>query len=213
MTSATSGRVLTLPNVISAIRLLLIAPIGWLIVVRTHPVATVVLVVVFGLSDWADGRIARRLGQESRLGKALDPVADRLGVAVLVVTLTVAGDLPWGVPAAIVATDLVVGGVTTVRRARWDELFVSWVGKIRTACIMLGLAAMVVGRIPGFGWSLEAGRVLVILGAVLHVVAGVGYLRQLLAPRPPRPARGLPQGRGAAGEPTASRRRGGGSAR
>lgn len=184
MPEAAAGRVLTLPNVISVLRLLLIAPIVLVILDGTRPLATLVLVVVFGLSDWADGQLARRLGQESRLGKALDPVADRLGVAVLVVALTVAGDLPWGVPAAIVATDLVVGAVTAGRRGRWDDLFVSWVGKARTACIMLGLAALVLGRVPGFAWGVEAGRVLVVLGAALHVVAGVGYLRQLLEPRP-----------------------------
>ncbi|WP_054822009.1 CDP-alcohol phosphatidyltransferase family protein [Arthrobacter sp. JCM 19049] len=61
-----------------------------------QPVLTLVLAAIFGTTDWVDGFLARHLNQTSSFGQILDPIADRIGVALILVALTIAGLLPGG---------------------------------------------------------------------------------------------------------------------
>jgi len=73
----------TLPNLITLLRLGLVVPIVIFVLHHAQPVLTVVLLAVFGASDWIDGYLARALNQVSATGAVLDPVADRVGVATI----------------------------------------------------------------------------------------------------------------------------------
>ena len=75
---AVSRRVLTIPNVISVIRLAGVPLFLWLVLVPEADGWALAVLFVSGLTDYADGYLARRLNQTSRLGEILDPVADRL---------------------------------------------------------------------------------------------------------------------------------------
>ncbi len=89
--------VLTVPNVLSFIRLLGIPVFCWLILVGWD-LAAVIMLAVFGVTDWFDGYLARTLKQRSRLGTRLDPIADRLYILAAVVVLLVRGIVPVVVP-------------------------------------------------------------------------------------------------------------------
>ena len=80
-TDVQTDRILTLPNIISFVRLLGVPVFLWLILVPQADGWALVVLVLSGISDWADGKIARATGQISRLGQILDPVADRLYIA------------------------------------------------------------------------------------------------------------------------------------
>ena len=80
--------ILTIPNVVSFVRLLAIPAFCVLIILR-HDVAAVVLLAAFGATDWVDGFLARRLKQRTALGAKLDPIADRLYIIAAVVSLLV----------------------------------------------------------------------------------------------------------------------------
>lgn len=84
----------TLPNAITLLRFALVLPITAMLIRDAAPAATLVLLMIFGISDWVDGFLARKLNQTSRVGAALDPIADRVGVAVIVLTLVISGRLP-----------------------------------------------------------------------------------------------------------------------
>lgn len=177
--SATARDWCTLPNAITLVRLLLTLPICVLIVFGTRPVLTLVLVVVFGASDWVDGYLARKLGQTSRFGAVFDPVADRLGVVLVVLALTVAGLLPWWIPALIAATDLALG-IFALALKRTAELAVNRLGKIRTAVLMVGLVLVLIGAVPGAEIVALPALWLTATGAALHAVAGIEYGRSLV---------------------------------
>ncbi|MBO7690301.1 MAG: CDP-alcohol phosphatidyltransferase family protein, partial [Clostridia bacterium] len=68
---------LTIPNLLSAIRILLI-PVFLVLFLKGHYVAAVIVLVINGLTDTYDGKIARKFNQVSNLGKLLDPIADKL---------------------------------------------------------------------------------------------------------------------------------------
>jgi cardiolipin synthase (CMP-forming) len=167
----------TVPNLVTAVRFALVVPITVLLLEGAHPLGAAVLAAVFGASDWVDGFLARRLGQTSRLGEALDPIADRTGVACIAVALAVVGAVPWWVVAVFPAVDLVVGGVYLARRRRIE---VTVVGKVRTGAAMAGVFAVMVGLAPGLSPLLPVGQAALAVGAVLHVGAGVRYVREML---------------------------------
>lgn len=169
----------TLPNLITLLRLGLVVPIVILILNRDHPGLTVVLLAIFGASDWIDGYLARALNQVSATGAVLDPVADRVGVATIALALAVAGHLSLGVVLTIAAVDAALAVTYLVTRpARAPK--VSRVGKVRTAVLMAGLALIGVSLVPALHPVGAAGRVLCVVGAFLHAVAGFGYVRALL---------------------------------
>lgn len=169
----------TIPNLVTVIRFVLIVPIVALLLSGAQPLTAATLTVLFGATDWVDGFLARRLGQETRLGEILDPIADRLGIGCLGIALTIIGAIPWTVIIVILLVDLIVGSVSLARH-RNHQLLVTWIGKIRTALIMISASAVTVGLIPGMGLALLIGQAGLVVGALLHIAAGVGYLRQLL---------------------------------
>lgn len=79
----------TLPNLITLMRLALAIPIAILTVQGDWPLLTVVLLIGFAASDWVDGYLARKLEQTSSVGALLDPIADRVGIGVIVGALVV----------------------------------------------------------------------------------------------------------------------------
>lgn len=173
----------TVPNVVTVARLALIVPIVVLVVQGVRPVLALVLLVLFGATDWVDGFLARRLGQTSAVGTVLDPIADRVGVVSIVVSFVVAGRLALWVPLVVVLVDVGLGVLYLARRAGKPP-GVTWLGKIRTALLMVGLALLGVSLIPTGLPFAAAGQALCALGAGLHLLAGLGYLRVLLARRP-----------------------------
>ena len=96
-----SDRVLTVPNLLSLLRLLLVPVFAWAIITRRDGLAFAVL-AVSGITDYLDGALARRWGQVSRVGQLLDPVADRLYILSTLVGLGLREIVPWWVVGLIV---------------------------------------------------------------------------------------------------------------
>lgn len=174
----------TVPNAVTALRLFLVVPIVMLLVSGSHPVIALALVVVFASTDWLDGLLARKLGQTSRVGEIFDPVADRLGIGAVGATLAIIDVIWWWIIAVVVIADFCVL-VSTLARHKRHQLRVSRIGKFRTGLILLSIASAVFGLIPGFGGLLTLGQIGVAIGALLHVVAAGGYIRQLFEGKTP----------------------------
>src|ERR1700761_6547750 len=91
--SAKDARILTVPNVITLIRLACVPLFVWLLA-DDELLAAAGLLAVLGATDWVDGWVARRFDQGSNLGKVFDPVADRILLLVAGVALVVQGSVP-----------------------------------------------------------------------------------------------------------------------
>ena len=179
---APSSRVVTLPNLISAIRILLIPLFVALIVDPDTTTAGLILFGVVVATDWVDGLIARRTGQVSELGKVLDPVADRLAIAAGLIALAIRGAFPWWAAALILVRDVAVFAVGVAVVWRGDvRVEVRWIGKIATFSLMtaipfvswgaLGLPLAEAGTV--IGWAAFA------VGIVEYYVAAFAYLRDI----------------------------------
>jgi len=179
---APSSRVATVPNLISAIRILLIPVFVALIV---DPDTTTAGLILFGLvvaTDWVDGLVARRTGQVTELGKVLDPVADRLAIAAGLIALAIRGVFPWWAALAILVRDVAVFAVGVVVLVRSGvRVEVRWIGKIATFSLMTAIPFVAWGALglPLAEAATVIGWASFTVGIVEYYVAAFGYLRDV----------------------------------
>ena len=182
-----SSAILTIPNIISFIRIAFI-PVFFVLIINDP--TTFWGLVLFGLvvaTDWVDGLIARRTGQVSELGKILDPVADRLSIAAGLIAFVVRGVFPLWAAVLILARDIVVliAGLVFVsgKHLRVD---VRWIGKVATFSLMCSIPWIAWGNLGYFlaPMVLVAGWVSYAVGIVEYYIAAfvyVGDIRRALA--------------------------------
>jgi len=179
-----SNRVVTLPNLLSFLRLLMVPLFVWLALVPEADGWAVVVLVVSGVTDWLDGQIARRWNQMSRVGELLDPVADRLFVLSALGVLGVREIVPWWLVATLVARDAFMLVLQAALRARgFAPLPVHYVGKAATACLLYALPMLLLT--DGSGTAADLLRPVAWAftwwGAVLYWWAAVLYAEQASA--------------------------------
>ncbi len=183
-------RIWTIPNAISMARLIGVPVFLWLVLgVQTMAGDwwAVGLLMLSGFSDWLDGKIARALNQQSRLGEILDPAADRLYIVATVIALAVRDIIPWWLVALLAARELLMAGVLlALRRQGWGTLQVSFVGKTATLCLLYAFPLLLLGaHVAGYAETARvAGWTFVIWGSALYWCAAVLYMvqaRRLLA--------------------------------
>lgn len=169
-------RTVTLPNAITLARFLLVGPVCWMVLSGTAAGTwtPVVLLALWASTDWVDGLLARVLDQRSRLGEILDPLADRVGITALMLSLAIGGAVPWWQLGVIVTVDALVI-LFAHRAAREGSLTVSWVGKVRTAVLLVAIVLLVLG-VSVFPAVLALAQGLLLAGVMLHVAAGIGYI-------------------------------------
>jgi len=139
------------PNVISLIRLALIPVFIWLLVIAEYGWAGVLLAII-GTTDWIDGYLARRLGQVTEVGKFLDPLADRIAVAVAVIGGLVTGVLPAAFAIALIVREVLIGaGAIYGWTHGVRQLDVRYLGKLATLLLYVSVASFYGG--VGFDWS------------------------------------------------------------
>lgn len=161
------GRVLTAPNVLTLARLLAI-PIILLLLLARMDGAAVVVFVAAAVTDYLDGRLARRRGGVgvSLLGAVLDPVADRLMLSSIAAVLAIRGLLPVFVVVVLVGRDVLALLGTLAFRGK---IKVNKVGKAATAVLMASVAVIMYR--PGI-----VGEVMFYAGLGLSLVAGLMYV-------------------------------------
>jgi cardiolipin synthase len=136
------GRVLTVPNGITVVRLACIPLFLWLLFGAGRQTAAAVLLGALGATDWVDGFVARRYHQVSIVGKVLDPVADRVLVVTAVVAITVHGAVPVWFGVATLAREVVVSvAVLLLASLGATRIDVLWVGKAGTFALMFSYPA------------------------------------------------------------------------
>ncbi|MGH3711923.1 MAG: CDP-alcohol phosphatidyltransferase family protein [Micromonosporaceae bacterium] len=175
------GRVFTVPNLISFVRLLGVPLFLYLFLIAEHDLAALVVLMIGGTSDWVDGYAARALGQVSRLGEYLDPLADRLYILATVVAFTVRDLVPWEFTVALLAREVLP--MTAIGLLRWHGYGpppVHYLGKTATFVLLVGFPFLLLANLGGVAAQigLPAGWSLALWGLVLYWCAGVLYLVQ-----------------------------------
>ncbi len=145
-----------------------------------HHLFSAGIFIVACFTDWLDGHTARRLKQTSRFGAFLDPVADKLLVAISLVILTASYPSPWYVvPAAlIVAREVLVSALREwmAEQQQRDAVAVGRIGKWKTTIQMIAIGVLLATDRHGFEWLWMAGFVLINVAAVLALWSMFVYL-------------------------------------
>ncbi len=191
VTSSDEDRILTIPNVITFVRLLCLPVYLWLLLGLDNRAAAAGLLAVLGATDWVDGYIARHFNQVSSLGKVLDPVADRFLFFVGVGGILAVDGAPRWFSIIVLVREVLVGGATVVLAmlgaARID---VTWFGKAGTFGLMFAFPLFLWGSGPdGFEPAWVLGYLAGIPGLALSLYAAALYV--------PMAARALREGRAA----------------
>ena len=174
-------RVLTLPNVLSFLRLLGVPLFLWLLLVRENDIWAVVVLAVGGASDWFDGYLARKWKQRSQLGVFLDPAADRLYILATLIGFVARDIVPWWLLVILVTRDVLLLLMVPALRSRgFISLPVHFLGKAATFLLLYSFPLVLLGAgdqpwqmaFRTFGWALA------IWGTILYWSAALLYLRQ-----------------------------------
>jgi cardiolipin synthase len=187
-----TDRVLTVPNALSLLRLVLVPVFAWLILTG-HDGFALATLAASGISDYLDGKLARSWGQVSRVGQLLDPFADRLYILSTLLGLGWRGVIPWWLVVAIVGRDVLLSlTLPVLARHGYGPPPVHFLGKAATLNLLYafplllladgnGLAAHIAQPIAwAFAWW----------GTALYWWAGWLYVRQMreMISKPQEPA-------------------------
>ena len=135
-----SAQILTIPNVLSMARLVLIPVFIWVALVPEADGWAFAILAISSVTDWLDGVIARRFSMISRVGQLLDPIADRLFVVSTILVLAIRDIVPWWLVVVLVMRDVVMGLIQlAVHRRGIPPLPVHYVGKAATLCLLYGM--------------------------------------------------------------------------
>jgi cardiolipin synthase len=140
-----STRIVTIPNLLSLFRLLLI-PVFLILLVTGQYIWALVVLVVSSLTDFVDGYVARHFNQVSRVGQLLDPAADRLFIFSTLIGLAWTGFIPWWLAGVIFAREfllLVIGVI--LANFGYGPLPVHHLGKMGTFALLTAMPLLVLG--------------------------------------------------------------------
>jgi CDP-diacylglycerol--glycerol-3-phosphate 3-phosphatidyltransferase len=191
-----------LPNLVTVGRVLLV-PFVLLLIDNYNPLRTFLASLLYmaaAAGDALDGYLARKRNQVSTLGKFLDPLADKLIVTAVLVTLVALGRAPAWLVVVLIARDLAINGLRSIASAQGLIIAASDGGKIKTALQLVAIMMLLVhfrypllGAEPVLGQSINmdyhrAGLIMLYLSMVVSVVSGAQYVRNffsaVLSPRP-----------------------------
>jgi cardiolipin synthase (CMP-forming) len=176
-------RWLTVPNALSVARLAGVPVFLWLLLGPRADGWALIVLVISGITDWLDGKLARWLGQYSRLGELLDPLADRAYTLAALVAFLVREIVPWWVVVLIVGRDVVVTlALPFLRRKGYRAFPVLYLGKAATLNLLYAFPLLLLAQMdwPGADLDRPFAYAFVTWGIVLHLWSGALYVIQLV---------------------------------
>ena len=145
--AAPTDRVLTIPNVLSILRLAGVPVFLWLLLGPHADLAALLVLAFAGISDYLDGKIARAFGQTSKLGVVLDPAADRLYILATLVAFTIREVIPWWLTTALLLRELVLGvALLVLRRHGYGPPPVHYLGKTGTFVLLFTFPVLLLAK-------------------------------------------------------------------
>ncbi len=180
--SVTTDRVWTIPNILSLLRLAGVPVFVYLLLGPEADGWAIAILMMAGVTDWADGKLARVLNQSSRLGALLDPAADRLYILATLIAFVIRDVVPIWVVAIILGRDVLVGlSLLVLRRHGFQALQVNYVGKAATFNLLYAfpLLLLAVGTSGIAEVVAPVAYAFTAWGGVLYLISGIAYVRQV----------------------------------
>jgi cardiolipin synthase (CMP-forming) len=180
--SSVSGQVFNVPNFLSFLRIALVPVFLWFLLEEMF-VSAITVLAVAGLTDFLDGYLARKLNQTTKLGKMLDPVADRLYIFATLLALSATGYVPWWLSGLVILRDvLMLISLPVLASVGHRSLPVHYLGKASTFALLYAFPLLLMGKIfteaafiiTPLAWAFA------LWGVALYWWSGFVYLWQLI---------------------------------
>lgn len=195
-----SRDIYTVANIVTVLRLILVPYFFAVLINGNNDGLAFALFAIAASTDWLDGQIARRTGTVTVIGKAIDPLVDRLLIAAGVLGLYVEHRLPLWIVIVLFGRDVyLMYGAWRLEQFHHRRMPVTYMGKVTTAVLLIGFAALVLNwpQVPGLGivdsaqlpglgngtvglglWLVYAGVALSLATAVHYTVLYLRILRE-----------------------------------
>jgi cardiolipin synthase len=176
------GEVLNIPNALSFLRIALVPVFLWFLLEEMF-VSAIIVLATAGLTDFLDGYLARKLNQTTKLGKMLDPVADRLYIFATLLALSATGYVPWWLAGLVILRDvLMLISLPILASVGYKSLPVHYLGKASTFALLYSFPLLLMGKIfteaafiiTPIAWAFA------LWGVALYWWSGFVYLWQLV---------------------------------
>ncbi|MBJ8348518.1 CDP-alcohol phosphatidyltransferase family protein [Antrihabitans sp. YC2-6] len=179
-----SDRILTIPNVLSIIRLIGVPIFLYVLLVLEADWWAFGLLVASGVTDWLDGKLARLLDQSSRLGALLDPLVDRLYTLATLIGFVIRGIVPWWLAVLLIGRDAVLALTLPVYKRRdLPPPDVIYLGKAATFALMSAFPWILAAQVDWSGAAAAGafGYAFLIWGTAVYVWTGGLYVWKAIA--------------------------------
>lgn len=137
-----------------------------------------VLFITASLTDFLDGYIARKYNLITDFGKLIDAIADKVLVNSVLIILASSGFIHPIIAVIVVLRDIVVNSIKMVAASKGKVVAAIGSGKLKTACLMVGIVLTLFYNMPFELWNLKVSDFLLIIAAVLSIVSAIQYYKQ-----------------------------------
>ena len=133
------------------------------------------LFILASLTDFLDGYIARKYNLVTDFGKLVDAIADKILVNSVLIILAAQGFIHPIIPVVVIIRDSVVNSIKMLAASKGKVVAAIKSGKIKTACLMVGIVLTLFYNLPFELWNISVGSVLLFIATILSIVSGVQY--------------------------------------
>ena len=134
-----------------------------------------VIFLIASLTDFLDGYLARKYNIVTDLGKVMDAIADKILVNGILIVLAVEGYLSPVIPVVIVCRDIAVDSIKMVAGHKNGAIGASKAGKIKTACMLVGITLLFFHDLPFSIMNIYPAKVIILVATVLSIISGIEY--------------------------------------
>ncbi|MCX7965484.1 MAG: CDP-diacylglycerol--glycerol-3-phosphate 3-phosphatidyltransferase [Syntrophorhabdaceae bacterium] len=169
----------TLPNRLSIIRILFIPIIIFLIASQDEMLvfASGLLFIIAGITDGLDGFMARKMGLTSRLGVYLDPIADKLLVSSVLITLSYYRVVPLWVTILLVAREFIINGLRSFYATEGIIIYPSLAGKLKTTLQLIGIAILLFSKYSNYLYN--PGMAIIYAALFFSIYSAIRYVHAM----------------------------------
>ena len=166
-----------IPNLLSISRILSV-PVFIVLMLEPSPIRALIAGIVFSLAsatDWLDGYLARRLGQVTKMGKLLDPIADKILVTSALIMLVDIGKIASWIAIVIIGREFAVTGLRAIASSEGIVIPAETIGKYKTGAQITAVLTLVLDYHMETGWMSDLGQVALWVAMILAVYSAVQY--------------------------------------
>jgi CDP-diacylglycerol---glycerol-3-phosphate 3-phosphatidyltransferase len=169
---------MNVPNLLSISRILAV-PVFIVLMLEPTPLRALLAGIVFSIAsatDWLDGYLARKWGQVTKIGKLLDPIADKILVASALIMLVDIARIPSWIAIIIIGREIAITGLRAMAASEGIVIAAENMGKWKVGAQITAVLCLVLDYHLGTDWISDVGRVAIFIAMILAVISGMRYI-------------------------------------